>query len=118
MHFARVGEAGRVFLESNHNLMHKVLTHVHTNRPLCVGYVDRVDLCPLCVCVCVCVPKMVQQAVVNFLSGDADSSVARCVHSTRQCHLLLDIFNPTEHELTVSAENNQDLVLHASECQR
>ncbi|XP_040043773.1 trafficking protein particle complex subunit 9 isoform X3 [Gasterosteus aculeatus] len=38
--------------------------------------------------------------------------------STRQCHLLLDIFNPTEHELTVSAENNQDLVLHASECQR
>uniref|UniRef100_A0A3Q0R101 Trafficking protein particle complex subunit 9 n=1 Tax=Amphilophus citrinellus TaxID=61819 RepID=A0A3Q0R101_AMPCI len=38
--------------------------------------------------------------------------------STRHCHLLLDIFNPTEHELTVSAENNQDLVLHASECQR
>uniref|UniRef100_A0AAV2K336 Trafficking protein particle complex 9 n=1 Tax=Knipowitschia caucasica TaxID=637954 RepID=A0AAV2K336_KNICA len=38
--------------------------------------------------------------------------------STRQCHLLLDIFNPTEHELTVSASNNQDLVLHASECQR
>uniref|UniRef100_A0A8C6SID5 Trafficking protein particle complex 9 n=1 Tax=Neogobius melanostomus TaxID=47308 RepID=A0A8C6SID5_9GOBI len=38
--------------------------------------------------------------------------------STRQCHLLLDIFNPTEHELTVSANNNQDLVLHASECQR
>uniref|UniRef100_A0A8C2YZF9 Trafficking protein particle complex subunit 9 n=1 Tax=Cyclopterus lumpus TaxID=8103 RepID=A0A8C2YZF9_CYCLU len=38
--------------------------------------------------------------------------------STRQCHLLLDIFNPTEHELSVSAENNQDLVLHASECQR
>ncbi|XP_060915300.1 trafficking protein particle complex subunit 9 isoform X2 [Labrus mixtus] len=38
--------------------------------------------------------------------------------STRQCHLLLDIFNPTEHELTVSAKNNQDLVLHASECQR
>ncbi|GLD58010.1 trafficking protein particle complex subunit 9 [Lates japonicus] len=37
---------------------------------------------------------------------------------TRQCHLLLDIFNPTEHELTVSAKNNQDLVLHASECQR
>lgn len=40
------------------------------------------------------------------------------VYSTRQCHLLLDIFNPTEHELTVSAKNNQDLVLHASECQR
>lgn len=40
------------------------------------------------------------------------------VHSTRQCYLLLDIFNPTEHELTVSAKNNQDLVLHASECQR
>ncbi|KAM9306216.1 trafficking protein particle complex subunit 9 isoform 2-T3 [Pholidichthys leucotaenia] len=38
--------------------------------------------------------------------------------STRQCHLLLDIFNPTEHELTVGAKNNQDLVLHASECQR
>ncbi|XP_068189699.1 trafficking protein particle complex subunit 9 isoform X2 [Antennarius striatus] len=38
--------------------------------------------------------------------------------STRQCYLLLDIFNPTEHELTVSAKNNQDLVLHASECQR
>ncbi|XP_061597659.1 trafficking protein particle complex subunit 9-like [Cololabis saira] len=38
--------------------------------------------------------------------------------STRQCHLLLDIFNPTEHELTVRAKNNQDLVLHASECQR
>ncbi|XP_055081412.1 trafficking protein particle complex subunit 9 isoform X1 [Periophthalmus magnuspinnatus] len=38
--------------------------------------------------------------------------------STRQCHLLLDIFNPTEHELTVSANNNQELVLHASQCQR
>uniref|UniRef100_A0A667Y007 Trafficking protein particle complex subunit 9 n=1 Tax=Myripristis murdjan TaxID=586833 RepID=A0A667Y007_9TELE len=38
--------------------------------------------------------------------------------STRQCHLLLDIFNSTEHELTVNAKNNQDLVLHASECQR
>lgn len=47
-------------------------------------------------------------------------SVHMCLsfHSTRQCHLLLDIFNPTEHELTVSAKNNQDLVLHASECQR
>lgn len=42
-----------------------------------------------------------------------------CVpYSTRQCHLLLDIFNPTEHELTVKAKNNQGLVLHASECQR
>ncbi|KAG7458179.1 hypothetical protein MATL_G00235340 [Megalops atlanticus] len=38
--------------------------------------------------------------------------------STRQCHLLLDVFNSTEHELTVSAKNNQDLVLHPSECQR
>uniref|UniRef100_A0A3B3UJY1 Trafficking protein particle complex subunit 9-like n=1 Tax=Poecilia latipinna TaxID=48699 RepID=A0A3B3UJY1_9TELE len=38
--------------------------------------------------------------------------------STRQCHLLLDIFNPTEHELTVSAKNSEDLVLHPSECQR
>ncbi len=46
------------------------------------------------------------------------SRVSLSVHSTRQCHLLLDIFNPTEHELTVSAKNNQDLVLHASECQR
>ncbi|XP_031441795.1 trafficking protein particle complex subunit 9 isoform X2 [Clupea harengus] len=38
--------------------------------------------------------------------------------STRQCHLLLDVFNSTEHELTVSSKNNQDLLLHASECQR
>ncbi|KAJ3609209.1 hypothetical protein NHX12_023733, partial [Muraenolepis orangiensis] len=38
--------------------------------------------------------------------------------STRQCHLLLDVFNSTEHEVTVSAKNNQDLVLHTSECQR
>lgn len=38
--------------------------------------------------------------------------------STRQCHLLLDVFNSTEHELTISAKNNQDLVLHAGECQR
>uniref|UniRef100_A0AAY5EYD6 Trafficking protein particle complex 9 n=1 Tax=Electrophorus electricus TaxID=8005 RepID=A0AAY5EYD6_ELEEL len=37
--------------------------------------------------------------------------------STRQCHLLLDVFNPTEHELTLSAKN-QELVLHSSECQR
>nr|XP_046219961.1 trafficking protein particle complex subunit 9-like [Oncorhynchus gorbuscha] len=37
---------------------------------------------------------------------------------TRQCHLLLDVFNSTEHELMVSANNNQDLVLHPSECQR
>ncbi|KAG7266389.1 hypothetical protein CRUP_026049 [Coryphaenoides rupestris] len=35
-----------------------------------------------------------------------------------RCHLLLDVFNSTEHEVTVSAKNNQDLVLHASECQR
>uniref|UniRef100_UPI00398E385B trafficking protein particle complex subunit 9 isoform X2 n=1 Tax=Pristiophorus japonicus TaxID=55135 RepID=UPI00398E385B len=38
--------------------------------------------------------------------------------STRQCHLLLDIFNSTEHELTISAKNNEDLILHAGECQR
>ncbi|XP_058866218.1 trafficking protein particle complex subunit 9 isoform X1 [Acipenser ruthenus] len=38
--------------------------------------------------------------------------------STRQCHLLLDVFNSTEHELAVSAKNNEDLVLHAGECQR
>ncbi|XP_043545266.1 trafficking protein particle complex subunit 9 [Chiloscyllium plagiosum] len=38
--------------------------------------------------------------------------------STRQCHLLLDVFNSTEHELTVSAKNNDDLILHAGECQR
>ncbi|XP_060771357.1 trafficking protein particle complex subunit 9 isoform X1 [Neoarius graeffei] len=37
--------------------------------------------------------------------------------STRQCHLLLDVFNPTEHELTL-ASRNQELVLHSSECQR
>uniref|UniRef100_W5LNM2 Trafficking protein particle complex subunit 9 n=1 Tax=Astyanax mexicanus TaxID=7994 RepID=W5LNM2_ASTMX len=37
--------------------------------------------------------------------------------STRQCHLLLDVFNPTEHELTLSARNQQ-LILHSSECQR
>ncbi|NXT66404.1 TPPC9 protein, partial [Chaetops frenatus] len=38
--------------------------------------------------------------------------------STRQCHLLLDVFNSTEHELTISARNNEDLILHAGECQR
>ena len=38
--------------------------------------------------------------------------------STRQCHLLLDVFNSTEHELTVSARSNEELVLHAGECQR
>ncbi|NXK11905.1 TPPC9 protein, partial [Herpetotheres cachinnans] len=38
--------------------------------------------------------------------------------STRQCHLLLDVFNSTEHELTISAWNNEDLILHAGECQR
>ncbi|XP_040592250.1 trafficking protein particle complex subunit 9 isoform X2 [Mesocricetus auratus] len=38
--------------------------------------------------------------------------------STRQCHLLLDVFNSTEHELTVCARNNSELVLHPSECQR
>lgn len=40
------------------------------------------------------------------------------LHSTRQCHLLLDVFNSTEHELTISARNNEDLILHAGECQR
>ncbi|XP_069777776.1 trafficking protein particle complex subunit 9 isoform X4 [Narcine bancroftii] len=38
--------------------------------------------------------------------------------STRKCHLLLDVFNSTEHELTISAKNNEDLILHAGECQR
>ncbi|NWU65473.1 TPPC9 protein, partial [Pterocles burchelli] len=38
--------------------------------------------------------------------------------STRQCHLLLDVFNSTEHELTISARSNEDLILHAGECQR
>ncbi|XP_029447934.1 trafficking protein particle complex subunit 9 isoform X2 [Rhinatrema bivittatum] len=38
--------------------------------------------------------------------------------STRQCHLLLDVFNSTEHELTINAKSNEDLVLHAGECQR
>ncbi|XP_065525089.1 trafficking protein particle complex subunit 9 isoform X5 [Lathamus discolor] len=38
--------------------------------------------------------------------------------STRQCHLLLDVFNSTEHELTISARNNEDLILHPGECQR
>nr|XP_004174253.1 trafficking protein particle complex subunit 9 isoform X1 [Taeniopygia guttata]XP_030122608.1 trafficking protein particle complex subunit 9 isoform X1 [Taeniopygia guttata]XP_030122609.1 trafficking protein particle complex subunit 9 isoform X1 [Taeniopygia guttata] len=38
--------------------------------------------------------------------------------STRQCHLLLDVFNSSEHELTISARNNEDLILHAGECQR
>ncbi|XP_044540410.1 trafficking protein particle complex subunit 9 [Gracilinanus agilis] len=38
--------------------------------------------------------------------------------STRQCHLLLDVFNSTEHELTISAKSNEELILHAGECQR
>ncbi|VTJ79621.1 Hypothetical predicted protein, partial [Marmota monax] len=38
--------------------------------------------------------------------------------STRQCHLLLDVFNSTEHELTIGARNNEELTLHAGECQR
>ncbi|XP_036293388.1 trafficking protein particle complex subunit 9 isoform X2 [Pipistrellus kuhlii] len=38
--------------------------------------------------------------------------------STRQCHLLLDVFNSTEHELSLSARGNEELVLHAGECQR
>lgn len=40
------------------------------------------------------------------------------VASTRQCHLLLDVFNSTEHELTVSAHGDGELTLHAGECQR
>ncbi|XP_036904495.1 trafficking protein particle complex subunit 9 isoform X1 [Sturnira hondurensis] len=38
--------------------------------------------------------------------------------STRQCHLLLDALNSTERELTVSARGNEELTLHAGECQR
>nr|XP_039320388.1 trafficking protein particle complex subunit 9 isoform X5 [Saimiri boliviensis boliviensis] len=38
--------------------------------------------------------------------------------STRQCHLLLDVFNSTEHELTVSTRSSEVLILHAGECQR
>uniref|UniRef100_A0A673VLU1 Trafficking protein particle complex 9 n=1 Tax=Suricata suricatta TaxID=37032 RepID=A0A673VLU1_SURSU len=38
--------------------------------------------------------------------------------STRQCHLLLDVFNSTEHELTVSARGGEELILHTGECQR
>lgn len=38
--------------------------------------------------------------------------------STRQCHLLLDVFNATEHELSLSARGNEELILHAGECQR
>ncbi|OCT77208.1 hypothetical protein XELAEV_18032406mg [Xenopus laevis] len=38
--------------------------------------------------------------------------------STRQCHLLFDVFNSTEHELTINAKDNQELILHAGECQR
>nr|XP_020012646.1 trafficking protein particle complex subunit 9 isoform X3 [Castor canadensis] len=38
--------------------------------------------------------------------------------STRRCHLLLDVLNSTEHELTVSARSSEELVLHAGECQR
>lgn len=38
--------------------------------------------------------------------------------STRQCHLLLDVFNATEQELTVSAHHTDELVLQAGSCQR
>ncbi|XP_012578346.1 PREDICTED: trafficking protein particle complex subunit 9 [Condylura cristata] len=38
--------------------------------------------------------------------------------STRQCHLLLDVFNSTDHELAVTARSNEGLTLRASECQR
>lgn len=38
--------------------------------------------------------------------------------STRQCHLLLDVFNATEHELSVRARSDEELILHAGECQR
>ncbi|KAJ1075841.1 hypothetical protein K5549_003148 [Capra hircus] len=37
---------------------------------------------------------------------------------TRQCHLLLDVFNATEHELSVRARSDEELILHAGECQR
>uniref|UniRef100_A0A2K6BH78 Trafficking protein particle complex subunit 9 n=1 Tax=Macaca nemestrina TaxID=9545 RepID=A0A2K6BH78_MACNE len=37
---------------------------------------------------------------------------------TRQCHLLLDVFNSTEHELTISTRSSEALILHAGECQR
>lgn len=56
--------------------------------------------------------------MVLVLHGSPADLMCVFLYSTRQCHLLLDIFNPTEHELTVSAKSNQDLVLHASECQR
>ncbi|EPY77674.1 hypothetical protein CB1_001219018 [Camelus ferus] len=49
------------------------------------------------------------------------SSSPRCLLpllTTRQCHLLLDVFNSTEHELTVSARGSDELILHAGECQR
>ncbi|XP_036119746.1 trafficking protein particle complex subunit 9 isoform X2 [Molossus molossus] len=38
--------------------------------------------------------------------------------STRQCHLLLDVFNSTEHELAVSAHGDGELTLQAGECRR
>lgn len=38
--------------------------------------------------------------------------------STRQSHLLLDVFNSTEHELSVRARSDEELILHAGECQR
>ncbi|XP_054547930.1 trafficking protein particle complex subunit 9 isoform X1 [Talpa occidentalis] len=38
--------------------------------------------------------------------------------STRQCHLLLDVFNSTDHELAVTARSDEELILHPSECQR
>lgn len=51
------------------------------------------------------------------MSEDADlGSVSR--RSTRQCHLLLDVFNATEHELSVRARSDEELILHAGECQR
>ena len=54
---------------------------------------------------------------LSSLSEDADlGSVSR--RSTRQCHLLLDVFNATEHELSVGARSDEELILHAGECQR
>ncbi|XP_036779007.2 trafficking protein particle complex subunit 9 isoform X7 [Manis pentadactyla] len=38
--------------------------------------------------------------------------------SSRQCHLLLDVCNSAEHELTVSARSEDELILRAGECQR
>lgn len=38
--------------------------------------------------------------------------------SARQCHLLLGVCNSTAYELRVRARSNEELILHAGECQR